>query len=81
MRMILIKAAAALGRQAEHQNGRHSTNSYIICPENPSAPPMFEIAPCDTEIEARDWADQLLAFAPGFQVGRILAPRGAADAH
>lgn len=56
-------------------------NSYIICLENPSAPPMFEIVLCDTEVEARDWADQLLAFAPGFQVGRILAPRGAADAH
>ncbi|WP_255355296.1 MULTISPECIES: hypothetical protein [unclassified Phenylobacterium] len=34
--MILIKAAAALGRQAEHQNRGHSMNGYIICLETPA---------------------------------------------
>lgn len=50
---------------------------YIICFESPCAPPMFEIALCDSETEAREWAEQLLPFAPGFQLGRIVGPRAA----
>jgi hypothetical protein len=46
-------------------------NSYIICLD-PSAPPMFEIALCNTEVQARDWADQLLAFAPSARRRRCL---------
>lgn len=45
--------------------------SYIISLSSPAEPPLFEIAVCETETEAREWADQLLAFAPGFEVSAI----------
>lgn len=49
-------------------------NSYIVCLESADAPPLFEIAICASEAEARDWAANLLAYAPGFEVTRILSP-------
>lgn len=53
-------------------------NSYIVCLESADAPPVFEIAICESEEEARDWAASLLAFVPGFDLARILPPRAAA---
>lgn len=49
-------------------------NSYIVCLESADASPLFEIAICDSEAEARDWATDLLAVVPGFQVAAILPP-------
>lgn len=49
-------------------------NSYIVCLESADAPPLFEIAICETEDEARDWASNLLVLVPGFKVAGILPP-------
>ena len=54
-------------------------NSYIVCLESADAPPLFEIAICDSEAEARDWAADLLTFVPGFQIAGIVAPRAPAQ--
>lgn len=50
-------------------------NSYIVCLKSADAPPLFEIAICDSETEARGWAANLLPLVPGFQVAAILPPR------
>lgn len=49
-------------------------NSYIVCLESADAPPLFEIAICDSEAEARDWAADLLGLVPGFQIAGIVPP-------
>jgi hypothetical protein len=53
-------------------------DSYIVCLERAGAAPLFEIAICSSEAEARDWGENLLAFAPGFEVTRILPPAASA---
>ncbi len=51
--------------------------SYIVCLTSAEGPPLFEVAFCDSDAEARDWADQLIAFAPGFEVAAILPAHAA----
>jgi hypothetical protein len=45
--------------------------SYIVCLQSAAAA-AFEVAFCESDDEARDWADQVLAFAPGFELAGIL---------
>lgn len=47
--------------------------SYIACLKSLEGRPLFEVAFCESEAEAREWADQLVAFAPGFEVAEILS--------
>lgn len=45
--------------------------SYIVCLKSVDAD-AYEIAFCESDFEARAWADQILAYAPGFELAGIL---------
>jgi hypothetical protein len=75
--MILVKADPGRGRHTATQ-ARAKTekimDSYIVCLQGADAEPAFEVAFCDNDREAKDWAAALVTLLPGFSVSAIVPP-------
>lgn len=50
-------------------------HSYIICLTRLGEEPAFEVAICEDEREAQDWAAALVTLLPGAALAGILSPR------
>jgi hypothetical protein len=49
-------------------------HSFIVCLQGADAEPAFEVAFCDNDREAQDWAAALVTLLTGFSVSAFVPP-------